>query len=689
MTRLRTGSPYPLGASVTKDGVNFAVHAGYASRVELCLYDAHGHEEIARLDLPASTHGVWHGLLPHATAGLVYGYRVHGPWAPRDGHRHNPKKLLLDPYARALVGQYRDHPDFEGMDLGNPGQPDPVDNGPLAVKAQVVHEAYDWGDDTAPATPWSQTVLYEAHVRGLTMRHPAIPPELRGSYAALAHPALIAHFKRLGITALELLPVHAHADEPRLQRMNLSNYWGYNTLSFFAPEPRYWSGQEGSTPLSEFRDAVKALHAAGIEVILDVVFNHSAELDAEGPTLSLRGFDNASYYWLAGDGGFENWTGCGNTLNLTQPRVIQLVMDSLRYWAVACRVDGFRFDLAPVLGRTPRYSAIAPLLAAIAQDPQLARLKLIAEPWDIGPGGYQIGQFPAGWAEWNDQYRDTMRRFWLHDGVSRGQFARRFAASSDLFHQRDRRPWASVNFVTAHDGFTLADLVSYNRKHNLANGEHNRDGHNQNLSWNCGVEGPTDDADIQLVRLRARKALLATLLLSQGTPMLLAGDELGHSQSGNNNAYCQDNDLTWLDWGNGKAPLADYIGELVALRRACPALRSGQWWPEDTASDHDAVEWRNPSGEPLKSHDWEDSAGRALMIQLSGFFLILINASANQVPFRLPAGCWRVKLASTEDRDSVLYQGECRVAARSLTILTEDACEPGLFANPFLKEETP
>ncbi|GLS04952.1 glycogen debranching enzyme [Chitiniphilus shinanonensis] len=686
---MKPGHSYPLGATVVEEGVNFALFAGHAERVELCLYDDTGRIETARHDLPVNTHGVWHGMVPGLGAGAVYGYRVHGPWAPRDGHRHNPAKLLLDPYAREVLGNYLDHPDFNGHDIGNPGQPDPVDNGALAPKARVVDEAYDWGDDAPPDTPWAETVIYEAHVKGLTMRHPALPPELRGSYAGLAHPALIGHLKRLGITAVQLLPIHAHADEPRLQRAGLSNYWGYNTLSFFAPEARYWSGQ-GGTPLSEFRDAVKALHAAGIEVILDVVYNHSAELDAIGPTLSLRGADNKSYYVLDSQGEYENWTGCGNVLNLGHPRVIQLVMDSLRYWAATCRVDGFRFDLAPILGRTPRFSDSAALLSAIAQDPLLSRLKLIAEPWDIGPFGYQLGRFPPGWAEWNDQYRDTMRRFWLHDGVTRGQFAQRLAASSDLFQHDARKPWASINFVTSHDGFTLTDLTSYNRKHNLANGEHNRDGHNQNQSWNCGVEGPTADEGIALVRHRAQKALLATLLLSHGTPMLLAGDELGQSQGGNNNAYCQDNDTTWLDWGTGEGLHTEFIGELIRLRRLCPALIAGEWWQgEAVDGGFPDVAWFNPSGEPLRPHDWEDNAGRALGVKLAGFFLVLINASANQVPFRLPPGCWRVRLASTEDRDSALHQGECRVAARSLTVLIEDACEPGLFASPFYSEEQP
>ena len=674
LTSLHTGNAWPLGATADAQGVNFALFSGNANRVELCIYDEHGANELQRFDLPSNEDGVWHGYLPGASAGLLYGYRVHGSYAPAQGQRFNPAKLLLDPYAKAVVGRVLDHPAFNGEDMGKPGQPDPVDNGDLAPKARVLAETYDWEDDQPPAHSWAQTVIYEAHVRGLTMLHPDIPEDLRGTYAALAHPALITYLQKLGITALELMPVTMHADEPRLQRMNLRNYWGYNPLAFMALEPRYGSGRAGTTPLSEFKDAVKALHQAGIEVILDVVFNHTAELDELGPTLSLRGIDNSAYYHLGYQGEYQNWTGCGNTLNLGEPRMVQLLMDSLRYWVSECHVDGFRFDLAPVLGRADGHFATqAGAFAAMAQDPLLAKIKLIAEPWDIGPDGYQVGNFPAAWAEWNDQYRDTLRRFWLHDGVNRGQLAQRLAASSDLFARRGRRPFASVNLITAHDGFTLADLTSYNQKHNEANGENNQDGHNENQSWNCGVEGPTDDPDITLLRARSRRALLASLLLSQGTPMLLAGDEFGHSQQGNNNAYCQDNTINWLDWASADQAQIEFVASLLKLRRECPALQSGLWWqdsPNPQTGELD-VQWLNPSGGPLKQHDWEDNAARAIGILLAGGYLILCNGSAHQLEFCLPPGNWCVQLASTQDPGA--HHEEYRASARSMTVLTRAA----------------
>jgi glycogen operon protein len=458
-------------------------------------------------------------------------------------------------------------------------------------------------------------------------------------------------------------------------RAGLSNYWGYNPVAWFAPAERYASGGDGATPLAEFRDMVRALHAAGIEVILDVVFNHTAELDAEGPTLSLRGIDNASYYSLNPIHEYENFSGCGNALNLAHPRALQLVMDCLRYWAGACHVDGFRFDLAATLGRVGgAFDASAPLWAAIAQDPLLARCKFIAEPWDIGPGGYQIGRFAPAWGEWNDQYRDVVRRFWLGEGVNRAAFARCFAASSNLFHTPLRLPSASINFITAHDGFTLADLVSYEHKHNLANKEHNRDGHNQNHSWNCGVEGESSDPQVRLLRLRLRKALLATLLLSQGTPMLLAGDALGHSQQGNNNAYCQDNEINWLDWRDPDADLSGFVAQLLALRKQIPALAANRWWngQPDEAGMID-VEWLNPSGARLEVRDWEDAAAKALMIRLSADWLILVNGSSHQVRFHLPPGHWRLKLQSAEDAAAGPRSNECSSAARSVAILTRDA----------------
>lgn len=666
---LLPGKPYPLGAHCDGAGINFALFSLHAEAVTLCLFDAGGQQELQCLPLTAQTAGVWHGYLPGAQPGLIYGYRVHGPHDPARGHRFNPAKLLLDPYARALAGEFRDDAVQYGFDPAAPHLPSNADNAARALKARVIDEPFDWQSDALPRIPWARTVVYEAHVKGLTRQHPAIPEDLRGSYAALAHPAIIAHLQQLGITTLELLPVFAFVDEPRLQRLGLRNYWGYNPIAWFAPEARYWSGRSGTTPLSEFREMVKALHAAGIEVILDVVFNHSAESDAHGPMLSLRGIDNAVYYAHNAAGEYENWTGCGNALNLAHPRVVQLVMDSLRYWVNECHVDGFRFDLAVTQGRGPHgFDPAAALFAAIEQDPLLAGCKLIAEPWDIGPGGYQIGRFPAGWREWNDQFRDTLRRFWLHDGASRAQFARRFAASSDLFARPARTPSASVNFLTAHDGFTLADLASYNHKHNLANGEHNRDGHSHNLSWNCGEEGPSADPHVNLLRRHVRRALLASLLLAQGVPMLLAGDEIGHTQQGNNNAYCQDNAMSWLNWESADAALAGFVAEALAIRREIVALAQDQWWTgkPDAAGTSD-VAWLNPSGNVLEAHDWDDPAGKALMIRLSGNWLLLINASAHQVHFHLPGGCWRLRLSSADDPEQ--GPGEFVASARSVTVL--------------------
>ncbi|GGP26985.1 glycogen debranching protein GlgX [Silvimonas amylolytica] len=671
---LQDGRPFPLGATLGDDGINFALFSENATGVELCLFDANGVE--TRTPLPVCENNIWHGFLAGGHAGQVYGYRVSGRYAPREGHRFNPNKLLLDPYAKDVIGHAHDHSNFLGDDLENPGQPDPTDSQELAPKARVPGpDHYDWEGDKAPRVPWAQTVIYEAHVRGMTMQHPDVPENLRGTYAGFAHPSVIAHLKRLGVTTIELLPVTLHADEPRLQRMNLSNYWGYNPLALMAVESAYWSGREGTTPLSEFQDLVKALHKAGLEVIMDVVFNHTAELDDKGPTLSLRGIDNASYYHLASDGSYENWTGCGNTLKLSHPRMLQLMMDSLRYWVSTCHVDGFRFDLAPVLGRGPggAYTTSAGPFAALAQDPVLAHVKLIAEPWDVGGGGYQLGHFPPGWAEWNDQYRDTLRRFWLHDGINRGQLAQRLAASSDLFSVPGRRPWASVNLITAHDGFTLADLTSYNQKHNKANGENNRDGHNENYAWNCGEEGPSEDEDVILLRTRSRRALLATLMLAQGTPMLLAGDELAHTQGGNNNAYCQNNATSWLDWAHADEDMITFVANLIALRKACPVLINGQWWQDTPSPDGQYdVQWLNPSGAALKSHDWDDSAARAMMLALRDGILILINGSAHQLEFRLPLGCWRVELASAEAKESGLHQGEYRASPRSVTVMMAD-----------------
>jgi glycogen operon protein len=682
---LHPGAPYPLGAHWDGRGVNFALVAPHAQSVELCLFDPGGSQELARLRMPAREDGVWHGYLDAAAPGQVYGYRVAGSYAPQQGQRFNPNKVLLDPYARAVVGEYRAQPGFQGHASGAADQPDPFDNAAIALKAQVVHEAYDWGVDAPPRVAPPDTILYEVHVKGFTKLHPDVPASLRGSYAGLAQPAVLDYLQRLGVTTLSLLPIHARADEMRVQHMGLSNYWGYSSIGFFAPEHRYWSGQAGSTPIAEFRDMVKALHGRGIEVVLDVVYNHTAETDESGPTLSFRGIDNALYYHLQAEDPalYENWTGCGNCLNLAAPRVLQLVMDSLRYWVEEMHVDGFRFDLAPILARDTRgFSGAAAFLAAVRQDPVLARVKLIAEPWDIGPGGYRLGQFPAGWLEWNDKYRDTMRAFWLQPGEqigAVGQFARRFAGSSDVFQHDARLPTASVNFVTAHDGFTLRDLVTYNQKHNEANGEQNRDGHQHNLSWNCGVEGATEDSDVLQLRARLQRALMATLFFSQGTPMLLAGDDIGHSQLGNNNAYCQDNAVCWLDWQRADHALAAFTGKLTALRRRYRALRRPSWYDGAVQADgHPDITWMKADGGALDQAAWSDS-GHCIGIRMSAEMdgqagdetcLLLVNAEPQAVAFTLPPGTWRALMNSAfPDLPPHAASAKVEVPAHALLLL--------------------
>ncbi|WP_454121271.1 glycogen debranching protein GlgX [Kosakonia sp. Marseille-Q7440] len=627
MISLTAGSASPLGAEVQSGGVNFSLFSAHAERVELCLFDAEGNEQ--RVDLPARTGDIWHGFLPGAKAGQRYGYRVHGPWQPTQGHRFNPAKLLLDPCARRVEGEAVDSPLFyAGFD-----QPDPHDSAPLGLRSVVVNDNFDWEGDKAPRTPWGNSVIYEAHVKGLTWLHPDIPHEIRGTYKALAHPVMIAWFKQLGITALELLPIAHFAHEQRLQRLGLSNYWGYNPLALFALHPAYAHDPEQA--INEFRAAVKALHAAGIEVILDIVLNHSAETDLAGPTFSQRGIDNRSYYWIREDGDYHNWTGCGNTLNLSQPGVVEYAHACLRYWVETFHIDGFRFDLAPVMGRTPEFNPQAPLFAAIQNDPLLRDLKLIAEPWDIGEGGYQVGNFPAPFAEWNDHFRDAARRFWLTESLPMGAFAGRFAASSDLFKRNGRLPSATVNLVTAHDGFTLRDCVSFNHKHNQANGEDNRDGTNDNHSFNHGVEGLDASADVMARRRASQHALLATLLLSQGTPMLLAGDEMGHSQHGNNNAYCQDNALTWLDWRQADQGLIDFTAALIKARSHIAALTDDAWWEEGDGN----VAWLNQHGRPLTPQEWQEGAPR-LQILLSDNHLLVMNATSELAEIALPTGDW-------------------------------------------------
>ncbi|EFJ9733715.1 glycogen debranching protein GlgX [Escherichia coli] len=627
MTRLAIGKPAPLGAHYDGQGVNFTLFSAHAERVELCVFDANGQEH--RYDLPGHSGDIWHGYLPDARPGLRYGYRVHGPWQPAEGHRFNPAKLLIDPCARQIDGEFKDNP---LLHAGH-NEPDYRDNAAIAPKCVVVVDHYDWEDDAPPRTPWGSTIIYEAHVKGLTYLHPEIPVEIRGTYKALGHPVMINYLKQLGITALELLPVAQFASEPRLQRMGLSNYWGYNPVAMFALHPAYACSPE--TALDEFRDAIKALHKAGIEVILDIVLNHSAELDLDGPLFSLRGIDNRSYYWIREDGDYHNWTGCGNTLNLSHPAVVDYASACLRYWVETCHVDGFRFDLAAVMGRTPEFRQDAPLFTAIQNCPVLSQVKLIAEPWDIAPGGYQVGNFPPLFAEWNDHFRDAARRFWLHYDLPLGAFAGRFAASSDVFKRNGRLPSAAINLVTAHDGFTLRDCVCFNHKHNEANGEENRDGTNNNYSNNHGKEGLGGSLDLVERRRDSIHALLTTLLLSQGTPMLLAGDEHGHSQHGNNNAYCQDNQLTWLDWSQASSGLTAFTAALIHLRKRIPALVENRWWEEGDGN----VRWLNRYAQPLGTDEWQNGP-KQLQILLSDRFLIAINATLEVTEIVLPAGEW-------------------------------------------------
>jgi isoamylase len=690
--RLLPGRPDPLGATWDGLGVNFALFSAHAERVELCLFDPAGRREIARLPLPECTDEVFHGYLPEARPGQVYGYRVHGPYRPEQGHRFNPNKLLLDPYAKQLQGNlrwtdalygYRTH--GARADLGF----DRRDSSAAMPKAVVTDDAFNWGDDRPPSAPWDRTVIYETHLRGLSILREDLAPRERGTFAALADPRVIEHLQKLGITAIELLPVHAIAQDRFLVEKGLKNYWGYSTLSFFAPEPRYLS----TGALDEIRVAIRRLHAAGIEVILDVVYNHTCEADELGPTLSWRGVDNASYYRTVPAEPRYNIdeTGCGNTVNLSHPRVLQMVMDSLRYWATSFRVDGFRFDLGTTLGREATgFDPGSGFFDAIRQDPVLSRLKLISEPWDIGPGGYQLGNHPPGFSEWNDRFRDDLRRFWRGDDRTRPDLAARLSGSSELFDKRRRRPWASINFVAAHDGFTLHDLAAYTEKYNLANGEDNRDGHGEDFSANWGEEGPTDDPAILAQRSRIRRALLMTLMVSHGTPMLLGGDEFGRTQQGNNNAYCQDNDISWLDWTDGPhgaggadgIALSHFFARAAALRRAHPTLRSatylhGQTIPLPGIAD---ISWFDERGTLMTPEAWNDPEGRTLALRRAASLeggteisLLLINGMEEDCSFNLPAPFlpWRMVLdsAKPEAEERVVTTPTETVARHSARLL--------------------
>ncbi|HYD95892.1 MAG TPA: glycogen debranching protein GlgX [Noviherbaspirillum sp.] len=664
---IQTGLPYPLGATCDGAGTNFAVFSANATKLEICFFDPSGRHELARCALPQCTNEIWHGYIPGVQAGALYGYRAYGPYHPEQGHRFNPNKLLIDPYARRLHGQLRWTDSLYGYRVHSPRADlsyDSRDSAAAVPKSVVVDSAFNWHGDKPPNVPWEKTVIYETHVRGMTMRAQQVPPEERGTFAGLAHPSVIDYLVSLGITAVELLPVHAILQDRRLVQNGLVNYWGYNTLSFFVPEPRYLS--DGSP--DEMRRAIRQLHAAGIEVILDVVYNHTCEESELGPTLCFRGLDNASYYRLNRDYPRHhiNDTGCGNTVNMSHPRVIQLVMDSLRYWVQEFHVDGFRFDLGATLGR--EYYGFDPgsgFFDALLQDPVLARVKLISEPWDIGPGGYQVGNHPPGLAEWNDRFRDDVRRFWRGDSGMRGAVASRLMGSADLFNHRRRRSWSSINFVTAHDGFTLHDLVSYNQKHNEANREDNRDGSNENRSSNWGVEGPTDDPKIAATREKVKRAMLMTLLFSHGTPMLLGGDEFGRTQQGNNNPYCQDTEISWFDWSlieteAGKA-LLDFSRRCIAARRILPRMRSTRFLATNMRTVHriPEISWFDETGTEMTSDRWHFAEGRLLALRRVGqelragaisASLLLLNAFSEDREFVLPPPdmAWRVVIDAAE-----------------------------------------
>jgi isoamylase len=656
-SRLREGRGFPLGATWTGLGVNFALFSANATKVELCLFDEQGEREIERIELPEFTDEVWHAFLPDARPGTIYGYRVHGPYEPTSGHRFNANKLLVDPYAKAIVGQLTWDPALfgYGTESGDDLTFDDRDSAAFMPRCRVIDPAFTWGDDRPPRTAWERTVIYEAHVRGYTKLHPGVRKELRGTFRGLGEPEVLEQLRRLGVSAVELLPIHTFVNDDYLLKKGLTNYWGYNTISFFSPSRHYSYVQDFA--FSEFKEMVARFHDAGIEVILDVVYNHTAEGNQLGPTLSFKGIDNASYYRLAPERRYYiNDTGTGNTLNLSHQRVLQMVTDSLRYWVQEMHVDGFRFDLGTILAREPYgFDEGGGFLDSCRQDPVLSSVKLIAEPWDCGPGGYQVGRFPPGWAEWNDRYRDTVRGYWKGNTGTLSEFAARVTGSTDLFNRRGRKPWASVNFLAAHDGFTLNDLVSYNDKHNEPNGEDNRDGHSDNRSWNHGVEGPTDDPQVTELRERQKRNMLATLLLSQGTPMLLGGDEFGRTQQGNNNAYCQDNEISWVDWDHDERAqaLTRFVRRLTALRSRYPILRqnrslTGAWNEQLELKD---CTWLTPANEEMTSQHWADPAAKCLGLLLDGraqtsgirrrgseaTLLLITNAHDDVVVFTLPS----------------------------------------------------
>jgi glycogen operon protein len=695
--KIRAGAPTQLGATPTEDGANFAIFSANAEKIELCLFDAAGQRELERIELPERSDDVWHGFLPGTKAGLLYGYRVHGPYDPSSGHRFNPNKLLIDPYARALDRSLEWSDLNCGYIVGDPRGDlsfDTRDNAGQIPKCRVVGSVADPRTQEFRPRQWSSTVIYELHVRGYTRQHPGLPSGIRGTVAGLGHSEIIRHLRELGVTAVELMPIHPIASSRALWRSGLRDYWGYNPIAFFAIEPHYLSGGDGV----EFRNTVHALHDAGIEVILDVVFNHTGEGSELGPTISFRGIDNASYYCLAEDKRrYLDMTGCCNTLNVGDPHVLGMVMDSLRYWASEMLVDGFRFDLATTLARqNHHFNADAPFFAAMAQDPALAGKKLIAEPWDLGVDGYQLGSFPTGWSEWNDRYRDTLRRYWRGDGGMLGELATRLVGSSDVFEKSRRGPAASINFVTAHDGFTLEDLVSYEVKHNQANGENNADGADQNFSANYGVEGRTEDRAITAIRRRQKRNLIASLLLSQGTPMILSGDEFGRTQHGNNNAYCQDNATSWIDWSlrESNRDLLEFVGGMLRLRAECPIFRRTEFFRGigGHSSGKNDVTWLSPRGQEMTLEDWNAPEGSCLALLYAGSdeganessdaWLLLLNASSRDEIFVLPAeegSSWRCVIDTGLEVPPAVpefVKGPTRIVrSRSLVLLSNEKAE--------------
>jgi glycogen operon protein len=700
------GEPFPLVATYDGAGTNFTIFSEVATRVELCLFDEQGKE--TRLDLPEVDALCWHGYLPNVTPGQRYGYRIHGPWNPSEGHRCHPSKLLLDPYSKAIEGNVEWNEAVFTYRFDDPdGPPNDADSAPYMPKSVVINPYFDWGHDRAPRTPWHETIIYEAHVKGFTARHPGIPEEIRGTYAALAHPVAIDHLRDLGVTAIELLPVHQFVHDALLLERGLRNYWGYNSIGFLAPHNEYSASGQRGQQVQEFRQMVKTLHDQGIEVILDVVYNHTAEGNHLGPMLSMKGIDNASYYRLMPNDRqyYMDYTGTGNSLNMMTPHVLQLIMDSLRYWILEMHVDGFRFDLAATLARelhdVDRLSAFFDI---IQQDPVISQVKLIAEPWDVGEGGYQVGNFPPLWSEWNGKYRDTVRDYWRGADQPLGELANRLTGSADLYEHTGRKPYASINFITAHDGFTLHDLVSYNDKHNEANGEGNNDGESHNRSWNCGVEGPTDDPAVNALRAQQKRNFLTTLFLSQGIPMLLGGDELGRSQGGNNNGYCQDNEISWFNWDHPDEELLDFTKRLIAFRQEHPLFRRRKWFQGRALHGADVrdIGWFKPDGQLMTDEDWAGGFAKSLGVFLNGeelpsvgrrgervmddSFYLLFNAHHEGMTFTLPTGqwgdAWRTVLDTSNgfisDRrsrgeESVYRAGEqLVVAARALVILKRD-----------------